>query len=117
MSMLEHLTTEGVAAIIAMLASVVGGNTWVTAALIDRKLAALNGTYVRVGECLLRTEGAQREMNASREEGRLACAAATVRDEITQERIHELSRVIAAALLGNREIVDKLDRILVRERG
>ena len=117
--MLEHITAEGVGVAIAALIAILGGNAWVTSALIDRKLMALNDVFVRVGECALRTSGAQKETDAIREEGRVACLSAAGRDDVTQFRIDELVRAIAArtaeTILRDREILSKIDALLARK--
>ena len=117
--MWEHVTAEGVAAAIAALVAILGGNAWITSALIHRQLAALDTKYVPLGECVLRTAGAKNEVLAIRDEGRAACLVAAGRDDVTQSRIDELVRAIAArtaeTILRDREILSKIDALLARK--
>ena len=116
----EHITPQGVSVVLASVVAILGGNIWITSALIDRKLTALNGTYVRIGECVLRS-GISRQMIAEdRDSARELCLASVNRDAATQERIDELVRTIATrtaeAILMDREILSKINALLDRTK-
>ena len=118
--MWEHITPQGVSVVLASVVSILGGNIWITSALIDRKLTALNGTYVRIGECVLRS-GSNRQMIAEdRDLARATCIASANRDAITQERMDELVQMIATraaeTILLDREILSKINALLDRPR-
>jgi hypothetical protein len=119
MYMWEHITTEGVGVAIAVLVAILGGNAWVTAALIDRRLAALNRLYIRKDECVLRSGGNRDMIVNDREEMKAECLAAAGRDAVTQARIDELVRAIASraaeTILRDREILSKIDALLLRK--
>lgn len=118
--MFEHVTLSEVMELTAILSAVVGANAGLTTLLVDRKLKELNGTYVRSGECVLK-DGALRQMvQSSQAEGQMACLAATQRDTVTQARIDDLVQSIAArtadTILRDREILNKIDLLLMQGR-
>jgi len=118
--MWEHITPQGVSVVLASVVAILGGNIWITSALIDRKLTALNGTYVRIGECVLRS-GSNRQMIAEdRDYARTAYLVFVNRDAATQERIDELVQMIvtraAETILLDREILSKINALLDRPR-
>jgi hypothetical protein len=116
----EYITPQGASVVLAFVVAILGGNAWITSALIDRKLTALNGTYVRIGECVLRS-GTSRQMIAEdRDYARTAYLASVNRDATTQERIDELVQTIATraaeTILLDREILTKINSLLDRTR-
>jgi len=118
--MWEHITPQGVSVVLAAIAATLAGNAWITSALIDRKLMALNGLYVRSGECVLRSGSNRQMIVEDRDNARAVCVAANNRDEATQGRIDELVRTIATraaeTILLDREILSKINALLARTK-
>jgi len=116
----EYITPQGASVVLAFVVAILGGNAWITSALIDRKLTALNGTYVRIGECILRSGSNRQMIVEDRDSTRESCLASVNRDAATQERIDELVRTIATraaeTILLDREILTKINSLLDRTK-
>lgn len=106
--MLDSITITDVGGLVGIGGALLAGNAWLTSLLIDRKLEALNGVYVPVGECVLRTAGAQKEIQLTQDDVRAAC-----------ERIDELVKIIASraaeAIMRDREILNGIGTLLERK--
>lgn len=108
MLMLDSITVTDVGGLVAIAAALLGGNAGLTSLLIDRKLRALNGVYVPIGECVLRTQGAQKEIRLTQEDARATC-----------ERIDELVKIIATrtaeGIMRDQEILNGIGALLARK--
>lgn len=106
--MFNSITITDVGGLVGICGALLGGNAWLTSLLIDRKLRALNGVYVPVGECVLRTAGAQKEIQLIQHGAREAC-----------ERIDELVKIIASrtaeAIMRDQEILTGIGALLARK--
>jgi hypothetical protein len=119
MLMLDSITITEVGGLVGIAAALLAGNAGLTSLLIDRKLRALNGIYVRVGECVLRTAGQDSAAQANREETRAACVAVALRDAATQERIDDIrnsiAKVAADAILSSDRVQAGIAELLARK--
>lgn len=117
--MLESITITDLGGLVGITAALLAGNAGLTSLLIDRKLRALNGVYVPVGECILRTAGTAKEIQVAQDDARSACLAASNRDEATQERIDGIMRSIsegaAAAILRSERVQAGIAELLARK--
>lgn len=114
--MLEHATPQALTAMIAVLAAILGGNAWITSALIDKKLKDLDKMYVRTNECLLRCGNTRDLISADRADTQKIGNSAALRDDATQKRIDAMVQSIATraaeSVLRDREVLGKIDELL-----
>jgi hypothetical protein len=80
----------------------------------------MDASYVRVGECVLRSGANRLAIAEDRADAAAACIAAAGRDSVTQGRIDELVRTIASraaeTIMVDREILNKINALLDRSR-